>query len=182
LSREPWSDGRKVAGSNNWVQSTATLVPTEWTGTLRGTNPMLANAAQRSLRPLAGSALIDAGNNSPATPAAFPFPSPLVVPAYDPPLRLKMAIGDAHARLLLAGRIDIGALEQFDVDDFSEPVRVNGSRPLIPPRGQSTAPAPQSSPALPVPVGQPGQQKHPLWRRSPAARYRRSVVKYPLSR
>ena len=182
LSREPWSDGRKVAGSNNWVQSSATLVPAEWTGTLRGADPMLANAALRSLRPLAGSPLIDAGNNAPPTPAAFPFPSPLALPAYDPPLRLKMAIGDAHARLLHAGRIDIGALEQFDIDDFAEPIRVNGSQPLIRPRGQSTSPAPQSSPALPVPVGQPGKQKKPAWRRSPAARYRRSVVKYPLTR
>ena len=181
-SREPWSDGRKVAGSNNWVQSNATLVPAEWTGTLTGTNPMLANAAQRSLRPLAGSPLIDAGNNAPVTPAAFPFPSPLVIPAYDPPLRLKMTIGDAHARLLHAGRIDIGALEQFDIDDFSEPVRVNGSRPLIPPRTQSTSPAPQSSPALPAPASQPGQQQNPVWRRTPAARYRRSAVKYPLTR
>src|SRR3546814_5079054 len=35
-SREPWTDGRKVAGPNNFVQSSARLVPQEWTGPLRG--------------------------------------------------------------------------------------------------------------------------------------------------
>ena len=38
-SREPWTSGRKVAGSNNWVQSSAAMVPGEWTGTLRGGDP-----------------------------------------------------------------------------------------------------------------------------------------------
>src|SRR3546814_3353857 len=45
-SREPWTDGRKVAGSNNWVQSSAQLVPQAWTGTLSGGNPLFANIAQ----------------------------------------------------------------------------------------------------------------------------------------
>ncbi|MBP7657798.1 MAG: right-handed parallel beta-helix repeat-containing protein, partial [Pseudoxanthomonas sp.] len=59
-SREPWSDGRKVAGSNNWVQASAALVPAEWTGTLRGSDPMFTDLAQLNFRPRAGSPLLNA--------------------------------------------------------------------------------------------------------------------------
>lgn len=182
-SREPWAGTRQVAGSNNWVQSGATLVPAEWSGTLRGADPMFADVAQRRLRPRAGSPLIDAGNNSPVTPAAFPFPSPQPLPAFDPPLRAKMAIGDEHARLVLAGRIDIGALEQFDIDEAGEPIRVNGSQPLVPPRFQ-TAPAAQSQPAQASPAAAPPRAGRNLplqrWRQSPAMRYRRGIVRREL--
>lgn len=179
-SREPWSGGRQVAGSNNWVQSGAILIPAEWTGTLRGADPMFANVAQRSLRPRAGSPLLNAGNNSPATPAAFPFPSPQPLPAFDPPLRAKMAIGDQHARLMLSGRIDIGALEQFDIDEAPAMIRVNGAQPLIPPRSQTTTTPTQNQPARTAPV--PTQDtkrkvRSQTWRQSPAMRYRRGAVK-----
>ena len=174
-SREPWSGGRKVAGSNNWVQTSASLVPAEWTGTLRGTDPLLTSVAQRSLRPTTGSPLINAGNNSATTPAAFPFPSPLALPVYDPPLRAKMAIGAQRARTALAGVIDIGALEQFE-SSGSTPIRVNGSQPLIPPAGRQTAaPAAQSSPQPQAAAGT--DQGKPVGRQTPARRYRRSAVK-----
>lgn len=180
-SREPWSDGRKVAGSNNWVQASAALVPAEWTGTLRGSDPMFTDLAQLNFRPRAGSPLLNAGNNAPATPSAFPFPTPQVLPAFDPPRRTKLAVGDAHARLMLEGRIDIGAFEQFDIDQVSDPIRVNGSQPLIPPRPAGTAaqPVTASQPALvaPGPSALPAVRERPRWRTAPAARYRRGVVR-----
>jgi parallel beta helix pectate lyase-like protein len=172
-SREPWSGGRKVAGSNNWVQTTASLVPAEWSGTLRGADPLLTNIAQRSLRPATGSPLINTGNNAPVTPAAFPFPTPLLLPAFDPPLRTKMAIGGQKARQPVGGIIDIGALEQFE-STGGTPIRVNGSQPLIPPRGQAAG-VPQSS-SQPQAAAVETQYAKPTWRDSPARRYRRSVV------
>lgn len=181
--REPWSAGRKVAGSNNWVQTSATLVPAEWTGTVRGTDPQLTDIAQRRLRPRAGSPLLAAGNNTPVTPTAFPFPSPQLLPAYDPPLGLKQAIGDAHQRVVPQNRIAIGALEQFDIDDQAQPTLVHGAQPLIPGQGPASAaqsPPAQGNVAQPATATSPGRRPvsgRSPYRQAPAARYRRSVVK-----
>lgn len=136
-SREPWSSGRKVAGSSNWVQSSATLVPAELTGTLRGTDPAFANLGQFQLRPAASSPLVSAGNPAPTAPAAFPFPSPLLLPQFDPPQRAKMAIGAEVARVPGA-RIDIGALESAAGGGGGALLRRNGAQPLLP-RGAAGA-------------------------------------------
>src|SRR3546814_18626011 len=84
-SREPWTDGRKVAGSNNWVQSSAQPVPQEWTGTLSGGNPMFANIAQHQIRPAPPPPLVSAGNTHPVHPAAIPRPPPPPPPGSAPP-------------------------------------------------------------------------------------------------
>ena len=137
-SREPWTSGRKVAGSNNWVQSSAAMVPVEWTGTLRGTDPGLANIGQRQLRPVATSPLVSSGNPQPPAPAGFPFPSPLLLPQFDPPQRARLAIGAEVARQPGA-RIDIGALE--GVVPSSQRRRRNGAQPLAPPGASAMASA-----------------------------------------
>ena len=116
----PWSDGRKVAVPNNWVQASAALVPAELANTYRGTAPGLENIARRKLRPLATSALLAAGNPSPAAPAGFPFPSPLPLPQFDAPQRVKMAIGAEVARGSGTG-IAVGAFESSA--DGGAPVR-----------------------------------------------------------
>lgn len=146
-SREPWSSGRKVAGSNNWVQSAATLVPTEWTGTLRGADPLLANITQFQLRPTANSPLLSAGNPQPPTPSAFPFPSPLALPQFDPPQRVKMAIGAQVARVY-GTRIDIGALESLA--GGTTPRRRNGSQPLPTPVPSASSAVPAAAAARPA--------------------------------
>lgn len=133
-SREPWTSGRKVAGSNNWVQTSATLVPAELAGTLRGTDPLLVNIGQFQLRPLGNSPLVSAGNAAPPAPAGFPFPSPLALPLFDPPMRAKMAIGAEVARIP-GTRIDIGTLES--AVGPAPRVRQNGSQPLLPPAAQA---------------------------------------------
>ena len=175
LGKDPWSSGRRVAGSNNWVQSSATLVPTEWTGTVRGTNPNFTDIAARNLRPASGSPLIGAGTDAPASPSGFPFPGPLLVPTNDPPLRSKMAIGGAVARTKPQSNISIGALEPAgggqpnpdpdpDPDPEPEPnpnpnpnpnpgtpanpVRAQGSQPKVPPR-TAVAGVPARSAATP---------------------------------
>ena len=109
--REPWANGRKVAGSRNWVQGKALWVPPEWRNTLRGGDPMFADAARRWLRPRVGSPLLGAGDKSPATPAAFPFPAALALPIAEPPLGRKPALGERRVRVVTSGRIAIGALE-----------------------------------------------------------------------
>ena len=177
-SREPWSGGRKVAGSNNWVQSNANLVPAEWTGTVRGTNPGFVDAGQRKLSLQAGSPLLNAGRNAPQTPGAFPFPSPLLIPQYLPPQRAKMAIGAQQRRVLSATNIAIGAMESTAT---RAPARVNGAQPLVP--GQAapavTAPAPvqpgspMTLPSTSTRAVVPGRSPY---RTSPAHRFRRGQV------
>ena len=170
-SKEPWAAGRKVSGTNNWVQTGAQLIPAEFTGTVQGANPLLVDIATRKLRPAAGSPLIDAANANPPAPPAFPFPSPQLLPAYDPPVRAKLAVGDEHARLPLASRYDIGAFEQFDIDDVIQRIRVNGSQPRIPgrPAGASQA-MPSASPG--VRIRSTGDTQSGDYQRSPRTRVR----------
>lgn len=151
----PWSSGRKVAGSNNWVEAGSTFVPAEWSNTLSGADPLLANIAQRSLRPIAGSPLINAGNNQPATPAAFPFTSPLLVAVFDPPLRGKIGIGGEQARVPPNPRIAIGALEL--ANGGNPPGLGRGQFPAVPTNAPAASrrlaqwPQMPSNPSVPTP-------------------------------
>ena len=145
LGREPWTTGRKVAGSHNWVQNGAQRVPSEWSNTYQGSDPMLADIAQRRLRPRAGSPLLAMAHPAPPTPATFPYPSPTERPAYDPPMRAKLALGAALPRLKPAAGPAIGAFEQVGSDEDTGPIRVNGAQPLIPGRAAPVTPAPVSA-------------------------------------
>ena len=157
-STAPWSSGRKMAGSYNWVQDSASAVPSEWSGTVRGSNPGLANIGLYQLRPLGGSALLGRGINVPIAPPVFQFPSPLTVPLYDPPQRAKMAIGAERVRAWpTTGRISIGALEQNEAGGQSQPLRVNGAQPRIPGNGA----------ASPSRIAQTGQVRTPTLVRPP---------------
>jgi len=81
-----WVNGTNIAGSNNWVMNGATNVPTQWTGTIMGASPGVANLTSDP-RPVAGSPLIGAGNANLSGPAGFPFPNPQWPPGFHPPLR-----------------------------------------------------------------------------------------------
>jgi hypothetical protein len=146
-----WADGRKVAGSYNWVQGGA-VVPPEWTGTLGGSNPGFANLAQWNLRPLGSSVLVGAGANPPATPGAFAFPSPLALPQFDPPLRGKMGVGGERARAGSNARVSVGALEVTEGGTQGAPVRVNGSQPLTTLGGSAMQPVTSSAPSQSTPT------------------------------
>ncbi|MGH9162754.1 MAG: hypothetical protein ACRD2X_22530 [Vicinamibacteraceae bacterium] len=112
--RRPWVDGvRRVFGANNWVEVDAARVPREWNDTLRGADPLFADAARRLLRPLVGSALVDAAATRPPSAPDFRFPLPLARPMYEPPLRAKLAPAGQRLRLPVGGRLDIGALESL---------------------------------------------------------------------
>jgi hypothetical protein len=98
------------AGTNNWIPTGSTFVPSQWTGTIVGSAPGMADAAGFDFTPTVGGAIINAGNPSPATIPAHPFLSALFPPAYHPPPRTLIAVGMAQARPV-NGIIDIGALE-----------------------------------------------------------------------
>ena len=104
-----WVNGTNIAGSNNWIASGATSVPSQWTGTITGTSPGLASLTA-DVRPVAGSPLVDAGSANVAGPTGFAFPSPLWPPAFHPPLQT-LAAPDTAAARPIGGPIDIGAFE-----------------------------------------------------------------------
>ena len=107
-----WTTGNAViAGSKNWLASGSTSVPGQWTGTITGANAPFTNVNTNSLRPAAGSAIINAGNGAPSSPPGFPFPSPLAQPVHEPPPGYIQAVGVAKVRTIV-GVIDIGARER----------------------------------------------------------------------
>lgn len=184
-SSTPWTAGRLVAGSNNWVKSGSTS-PSEWTGTRSGSDPGLANLAQLHLRPTAGSALVGNGANPPATPSAFPFPNALSIPLFDPPMRAKMDIGAQKSRVLTSGRISIGALEVSEgTTQPGTPIRSNGAAPLVPTRGSTaSAPATQGAaiPSLQTPASTPVPTASQGASAVPAASSANRVKKYATPR
>jgi hypothetical protein len=105
-----WSSGEVIAGQNNWVHSDLTAVPSQWTGTLRGTDPLFVGAGVNDLRPAAGSALANAGTPGPQSPQGHSFPSPLFPPGYEPPVAVLSSPDSVVVRITLAF-IDIGAFE-----------------------------------------------------------------------
>ncbi len=127
---QPWSGVRSVFGTRNWVQTAASFVPSEWTGTQFGSDPGLRNIAARDLRPLANSPLRNAGANRPPSPSAFPMPWALPTTSYDPPLRAKLIVGDEVPRIPQGYfTVDIGALEEVSADTLIGPFVLPGSMP-----------------------------------------------------
>ncbi len=104
-----WVSGVNIAGSNNWVMTGATNVPTQWTGTISGASPGLTNLTA-DVRPVSGSPVVGAGNMTLSGPAGFAFPNPLGPPGFHPPLRALIPVGSAMARPSDAA-IDVGAFE-----------------------------------------------------------------------
>ena len=111
------------AGTNNWIPTGSTFVPVQWTNTIVGAVPGVANAAAFDFAPETNGALFNAGNPSPATIPAHPIPNPLFPPAFHPPMQSLLAVGAAQARPA-NGIIDVGAFE------FSPPcpADVNGDQ------------------------------------------------------
>jgi hypothetical protein len=105
-----WVAGVQISGSNNWVSSTATNIPTTWVGTLSGTSPGFANLATFALTPAAGSPLIDAGTATPHGPAGHELPNGLFPPIFQPPQRRLDGSGVRVLRPIRAP-IDVGAFE-----------------------------------------------------------------------
>jgi hypothetical protein len=112
-----WAKGQPIlGGSNNWVPNGKTT-PTQWTGTIKGSDPGFVNVSAHDFTPASGSVLRNAGNGSAMSPAQAPFPDPLTSLAYLPPARKieipKMRPNDGH--------IDIGAIEAPGMPSTKKP-------------------------------------------------------------
>lgn len=106
-----WVHGsRLVLGSNNFIVTGATNIPTQLTATVTGSNPSFANAAGFSYTPATGSPLLNAGATSTPTVTSYPFANPLFPPTGTPPSRAAVLPGAAVPRAS-DGAIDIGAIE-----------------------------------------------------------------------
>jgi hypothetical protein len=106
-----WRSGAElIAGRNNWVQTGLTVVPSQWTGTITGTDPQFGSPMNNDFRPAAGSPLANAGTSTPQSAPGYPFPSPLFPPSFHPPGRTLVAVGAAEVRPS-DGFVDIGAYE-----------------------------------------------------------------------
>jgi hypothetical protein len=101
-----WAAGRPVVtGTNNWIPASSSGVPPGWIHTLMGADPRFVSA--RDLHPAAGSPLVGAGADAPASPPHFEFPAPLASPRELPPEGALERVGTATSRL--RGTVDIGA-------------------------------------------------------------------------
>lgn len=105
-----WTTGSAlIAGSHNFAP-TGSTTPSQWTSTLLGSNPGFIDLANRNVRLLSSSPLINAGASSLLGVPGHPFPAPLSIPVSLPPPGAIEAVGATPARVL-SGSIDIGAYE-----------------------------------------------------------------------
>lgn len=117
-----WTMGRRISGSNNWVQDGATNTPAEWTGTLTGTTPGFTDLAALDFRPAPGSPLLDTAGPATDPPVGSPFPPPLLsLPLQHPPLRALSSRRAVDARPV-NGALDIGAFERPGIGGTSSSV------------------------------------------------------------
>jgi len=107
-SSASWTNGQQIAGSNNWVWSGATNIPSSWTATMQGSDPGFVDLSSLDLHLQANSVLVDAGCSSLSGPPGFPFPSPLNVAQYHPPSQVLEPCWGAEI-CPQDGAIDVGA-------------------------------------------------------------------------
>lgn len=105
-----WVHGRVIAGSNNWVTSGSSGIPSTWTNTRQAASPGFVNVAGRDLTLASTSPLRDAGTTSPPAPSGYPFPSPTPAATYEAPKHAAPGL-DAAVRRANSGAPDIGAFE-----------------------------------------------------------------------
>jgi hypothetical protein len=99
-----------IAGSNNWIQTGAGMVPAQWSGTIFGSAPGFINPVAYDLHPAIASALLDSATGTPTGVPAHDYPGPIFPPIYQPPSRSAILPGTAAPRPM-SGALDIGAYE-----------------------------------------------------------------------
>ncbi len=106
-----WSAGREViSGTNNWLPTGSREIPSSWSGTVFGSDPMFENFSEFDLRPSGASPLRDAGAvlASTSSPQGFSFPNPRMEVDFQPPRR---GLGPRVLKRGSDGKPDIGAYE-----------------------------------------------------------------------
>jgi hypothetical protein len=120
-----WVGGiSRIIGSNNWIQTGSTYVPSGWSGSFSGSDPGLSNTAASDLHPAAASPLRDHGTSFTVTPG-YDIANPLFPPAYEPAARVAPTPGAAPVRVRDA-TIDIGAYEFDNGESGDAPIFSNG--------------------------------------------------------
>jgi hypothetical protein len=104
-----WVDGRQVKGANNFIQTGFSKIPAGLSGTLTSASPDFTDAATFNFT-LKGTSTLKNAGTTPQTFTGAAFPTPLYPPAFHPPNRVKVEVGEAVARPA-NGVIDIGAFE-----------------------------------------------------------------------
>ncbi|MFZ5353672.1 MAG: hypothetical protein ACOZCL_13260 [Bacillota bacterium] len=94
-----WVNGVQITGTNNWVQTSSTSIPSGWSGTLSGNDAGFEDASILNLNPGSNSPLIDNGTNA------------VLMPIHEPPIRTKVNYPEVEDRIINNGKIDIGAYE-----------------------------------------------------------------------
>lgn len=113
-----WATGRRrIAGTNNWIPTGSTGVPSSWQSTLAGRAPGFVS--EQEPRPGPGSPLIGAGAVAPVEPPGFELATPLPTPREEPPPGALERVGTATLRLGAA--VDIGALQHHPTASSSAP-------------------------------------------------------------
>jgi hypothetical protein len=104
-----WAEERTISGTANWVGA-GSKIPPEWQSTTSGADPGFLDVARLDFHPVAASVLSRAGTATPESPVGHPFPSPLALPVYEPPLHALLPPGEAVPRAS-AGPPSIGAYD-----------------------------------------------------------------------
>lgn len=109
LSSAIWSSGtRVVTGNSNFVTASGfSGIPAaaEWANPISGADPGFTNLATLDLRPIAGSILLDKGQDAPTELAGHEMPSPLLTPTESPQRAIAALVRP------LVGKRDLGAYE-----------------------------------------------------------------------
>ncbi len=106
-----WATGDElIVGSNNWVHEDSINIPSQWVGTLSGTDPGFVNFSEGNLRLSGESLLINQANASPVGVTGYAFPNPKTPPDMHPPLHTVSESGLEEIRIN-DGSPDIGAYE-----------------------------------------------------------------------
>lgn len=130
-SNVDWTTGSAIlAGSNNWVSTGAINIPSQWINTSVGTALSFRDFDNGDYRPGSGSQLIDEGNNSPQSPAGYPFPS-----SYWPPGTHPFLVSQLSTMPLVENRTDDG---EIDIGAYEAPCDITGNC-IAPPNASFTA-------------------------------------------
>ena len=124
-------------GSNNWISTGMTGIPTPWTGTIAGADPGFDAPASYDYRLAASSPLVGAGTTDTAATGSLAFVDPLLLPAFNPPERRLIPVGSAEARTF-DGKPAIGAFEASDTAPGTPPPGVGGAPAVMTGNGGSS--------------------------------------------
>lgn len=105
-----WVSGRLIAGTNNWLPSGSSNVPSEFKNSRTGSSPGFVSLSGLDFRLASNSPLINAGSDNPAGVSGHAFPSPTPRPLFVPAAQQAPA-SDAGLSRPVVGSIDIGAFE-----------------------------------------------------------------------